>query len=486
VLYLYTDGSAGPTNPGPGGWSVVTEREVVASGHEPHTTNNRMEGRAIVEAIRHAAGRECVILTDSRVWVDTLTKWAPGWQARGWRRRDGEVANLDLVQEALEALQGSRCSLVWVKGHAGSPGNERADRAANEARKAGASMAAAQAVHARATDDSVHEPAGQPEDRTEGNGMKFSNSELRAFKRCRRKWWVTYYRRLALRKDGVGPLSIGNMIHHPLEMYYSTESRDPETFDWETPLAAYVEGRLAHPEFPEHLHADLLKEFELAKKMLRGYFEWLVEEGADSEIEFMAAEEEVEAYLGNVEGTDVWLIGKLDARIRLKSDGRAGFLDHKSAANLTDLPKMALIEEQFKTYGLLQRLKAVADGTLADASQFAHGGVWNMLRKVGRTAAAKPPFYGRSGVTHNDEVYRQFFVRVWGEVRDILRVRAELDAGADHQMVAYPNPTRDCSWDCPLFPICHQFDDGSDVESVLQIEFAPSDPYERYTEVEKG
>lgn len=314
--------------------------------------------------------------------------------------------------------------------------------------------------------------------------MKVSNSELRKFKRCRRSWWLSYYRGLTPRKDGVGPLSLGNMIHHPLELYYAQPVRDPEAFNWETPLAVYVEARLADPDLPDHLHGQMLDDYELVKIMLRGYFEWLAEEGADSEIHVLAAEREIEAFLETIDGVDVWLIGKLDTEVEMKADGRRAFMDHKSAANMTDLPKMGQKDEQFLTYGLLQRLEALAEGRTED--RFANGGVWNILRKVKRTATAKPPFYGRAGVSHNDEAYRNFYARVWGEVRDMLAVRANLDAGGNHHVEAYPNPTRDCSWDCPFVSICPQFDDGSDVESVIEMEFVTHDPYARYEEIEKG
>lgn len=333
--------------------------------------------------------------------------------------------------------------------------------------------------------DTVAEQAGAGTPDEKGNPrMKISNSELRAFKRCRRKWWLAYYRKLRLRKDGVGPLSVGNMVHCPLELYYADPQRDPETFDWETPLAAHVEARLASPDFPEQLHEQMLADYELVKIMLRGYFEWLAEEGADSEIEIIAAEREIEAFMGVIEGEEVWLMGKLDAEAKLRSDGRRVFVDHKSVQTMSDLPKTGPLDEQLKTYGLLQRLEAVAENDLERT--FATGGVWNMLRKVKRTARSNPPYYGRASVSHNVEVYRNFQRRVWGEVRDIIVVRRALDAGGDHQVEAYANPTRDCSWDCAFFLVCGQFDDGSDVESVVQTEYTVHDPYERYTEMEKA
>src|SRR4051794_9774057 len=82
-LIYYTDGSAVP-NPGYGGYGVVLNGEIVASGYEPgRVSNNRMEGRAILAAIEHSGGRPAVIMTDSELWMKALTERAPRWEARG-------------------------------------------------------------------------------------------------------------------------------------------------------------------------------------------------------------------------------------------------------------------------------------------------------------------------------------------------------------------------------------------------------------------
>lgn len=130
---VYTDGSASP-NPGPGGWGVVwvVDGEPVAerSGHDAGpTTNNRMELRAVIEAMALVPpGTPAVIRTDSRLVVDTLSSWAAGWERRGWRRRTGPVENLDLVRPAYETFSNrDELRIAWVKAHAGHRWNERAD-----------------------------------------------------------------------------------------------------------------------------------------------------------------------------------------------------------------------------------------------------------------------------------------------------------------------------------------------------------------------
>lgn len=129
---VFTDGSAIP-NPGPGGWGAVwvDGGDVLAQdhGHEPDTTNNRMELTAIIRGIELVpAGRAVTVHTDSRLAVDTLTTWAAGWERRGWKRKTGPIKNLDLVKEAWTLVQARpEVELQWVKAHAGNRWNEYAD-----------------------------------------------------------------------------------------------------------------------------------------------------------------------------------------------------------------------------------------------------------------------------------------------------------------------------------------------------------------------
>lgn len=132
---FYTDGSASP-NPGPGGYAVIENDQPVALGSEDGaTTNIRMEGRALIAALTLAAGGPCNIHTDSEFWINVITKWAPGWEAKGWKKKGGEIKNLDLVQEVYPLFQQSQATLTWVRGHNGDHGNELADEWANKARE---------------------------------------------------------------------------------------------------------------------------------------------------------------------------------------------------------------------------------------------------------------------------------------------------------------------------------------------------------------
>ncbi|MDJ0496563.1 MAG: ribonuclease H [Acidimicrobiia bacterium] len=132
---VFTDGSSVP-NPGPGGWGVVyvVDDEIVAEkhGHDPDTTNNRMELTALLEALDLVPeGTAVTVYSDSHLAVKTITEWAEGWKRRGWKRKSGPVENLDLVKKVYEGYRKRpELELEWIKAHVGYRWNEYADELA--------------------------------------------------------------------------------------------------------------------------------------------------------------------------------------------------------------------------------------------------------------------------------------------------------------------------------------------------------------------
>ena len=133
---IFTDGGASP-NPGNGGWGFVhvINNEIVHQeyGGEPETTNNRMELTALIKALTYLPNDSKIdIYSDSNLCVKTINEWAINWEKRGWKKKDGEIANLTLVKE-LWALHKSHpnCKIQWIKAHNGWRWNEYVDALAN-------------------------------------------------------------------------------------------------------------------------------------------------------------------------------------------------------------------------------------------------------------------------------------------------------------------------------------------------------------------
>ena len=129
---VFTDGSC-EGNPGPGGWGFVWVEDdaIVAqkSGHDPATTNNRMELTALIEAFRALpVEAQLTVYSDSQLCVNTVNEWAAAWERRGWRRKTGPIKNLELVQALwAEAKRHPNVKLQWIRAHDGSRWNEYAD-----------------------------------------------------------------------------------------------------------------------------------------------------------------------------------------------------------------------------------------------------------------------------------------------------------------------------------------------------------------------
>ena len=131
LIKIYTDGACSG-NPGPGGWGVFIENSgnvIELSGREENTTNNRMELKAVIEALKFfTINSELTIHTDSKYVMDGASRWIINWKKNNWKTaQKKDVKNKDLWIELDNLLNYHDVSWVWVKGHDGIYGNERAD-----------------------------------------------------------------------------------------------------------------------------------------------------------------------------------------------------------------------------------------------------------------------------------------------------------------------------------------------------------------------
>lgn len=319
---------------------------------------------------------------------------------------------------------------------------------------------------------------------TELDGVaRHSNSEVQSFKDCPRRWWLSYYRGLRPKLESpVGARAVGDRGHRALSFWYvgAGETRtDPRDAlerliveDWTKLAQAYVEEGV-----PDDLAKTFTTEANLERAILEGYVQWVHETGADADYEIVGSERYLEAKLTLVGGEPVYVVGKLDARVRRLSDGVRLLMDHKFVGDFTRPLRTLHLDEQMLWYMLLEQLQP-------NEQQPAAGALYNMLRRVKRTPKATPPFYRRVEVHHNDIELASFTRRTRGTLTRLHEVKTELDTTSHpgrHLDIVPPRPTQDCAWKCPFVSVCGMFDDGSRVEDALKTHFIEGDPYTYYT-----
>lgn len=313
----------------------------------------------------------------------------------------------------------------------------------------------------------------------------FSNSEITTSQLCPRKWWLAWYRGLTPRiKDVQGPRSTGTRIHIALGGYYSViGSYEAVRYAFtllNTEQVKDMESLEAQYEFDEDLDmrvAKLQSDFDLERIMLEGYFQWIQETGIDAQLEVVGVEQylEVDYLVSNIE--KIKLIGKIDSRIRSRITGRRLFIDHKTVQSVRDATLN--MNRQMLHYHLLEEL------TTPPGDQRCDGALYNMLRKVKRTRASKPPYYARVPIDHN-----RYQIQSYGQQLDTLilqileRTYALRERPYDSIVIAPANPGRHCSW-CPFMKVCTMFDDGSRVEAALEDLYEIKDPLSYYGAREK-
>lgn len=311
----------------------------------------------------------------------------------------------------------------------------------------------------------------------------FSNSEGQTAKRCKRKWYLAWYLGLRFKRDRpIGPRAIGDRIHRALADWYRpvglarVDPRQALEQLITSDLEQVTEAWRGDERLPSIL-IDMRKDADLERAMVEGYVQWLEETGEDSGLVILESEvyrdAEVPLLTGR-NGVPIYIIAKLDARVRRVSDQVHLFIDHKTVGGFAQKTLTLSMDEQMLWYDIIERLNGVAQHERTD------GALFNMLRRVKRTASAKPPFYQRYEVRHNRHEIESFYHRLWGLLQDILRMEQRLDNGESHLIVAYPTPTSDCSWDCDFFALCPRLDDGSRARDMIGSYFVQGDPLAYY------
>ena len=305
--------------------------------------------------------------------------------------------------------------------------------------------------------------------------INVSNSSIQNFKFCRRMYWLENYRKMKPKEvKTTGALALGSRIHLALEMFYNAlaDGATVEQANIEGIWSDLVERDRGALEAMSYSTDDLDAESELGRIMLEGYIEWMEDNGYMSEYN-VTSQEEMLSY-PFFDGM-VNLVGKIDQRLTHKLTGTRHVLDYKTTAQMEQLSSTINQSEQFLTYMLLEMLQYGDVKEVSTALVVA-------LKKVKRTARAKPPFYAAWEVDHNVYELRNFYLRIQGELQQIMDLHDRLDAGEDHHVVAYPTPSKDCSWRCNFAKICPLFDDGSDAERALAEDFYEGDPFDYYGE----
>lgn len=320
-------------------------------------------------------------------------------------------------------------------------------------------------------------------------GVRISNGMFTTWNRCKRKWWLSWYRKLApVGEDFFGIRSTGIRLHKALAAYYVPAGQTPThpqealeralTEDW-----THIVNRLRESQFIENFEAaqsEMWSKFNqaamLERAMIEGYVEWLAETGADAELEVIASETPRSAIVGAINNGDtpVQAVALIDTRVRRVSDGARLFMDNKSVQDFTRSVKTLHMNPQMLMYHLVEWLDT------PEGEQRCDGALYNMLRRVKRTGNAKPPFYQREHIPHSVVELESFRRQILGAAQDMWNAARRLDNGEDPLMVTYPTKTQDCSWDCDFFAICPMFDDGSRVDAAISMTYTEHDPWSRY------
>lgn len=293
--------------------------------------------------------------------------------------------------------------------------------------------------------------------------LKVSPSEMSRFRRCKRAWYLQYYKRWSVDPayaPATGAALLGTRVHCAMEAYYGYDIDPVGALSY-----IYDAERQRRPDCASELTAEQ----DWATIMVAGYLDWAAENGVDEDYDVIETERTLEVPVLLTNGEMAVISGKLDQIVQRRMDGAYLLRDWKTVGTLHKAD-MLLIDEQMRIYAAL--LTISMEGLRVD------GALYAMLLRSKRTARASGPFYEQVHISYNGREHMSMMMRLKGTLDDMERVTRQLDGGADHRLVAYPTPMIDrCGWDCSFKNVCPLFDDGSRAEAAMAGNFVQRDPY---------
>lgn len=301
---------------------------------------------------------------------------------------------------------------------------------------------------------------------------RISNSEIQTFKDCPRKWWLAWHRGLVAKQTKVtGALAVGVRVHEVLASYYVPDGTPRADLLAELNRLLKEDLATLQAAYDGFVPADEMQDFEresrLQRAMLEGYLDWVTEEGEDSLLEIIEPEAYAEAHLTD----EIVIISRLDALANRTSDGALVFVDHKTTGDFLALIRAMTHGDQMKMYRLIL--------SILHPDRKVRGVYLNMIRKVMRTRAAKPPFYMRHFQDFNPIELDTFRMMLRGVVSNIQLAEIQLEH-LPHHKVVYTRRSSECDWKCPFKNVCPMFDDGSRAEAYLEDKFTVHNPLSYY------
>lgn len=302
--------------------------------------------------------------------------------------------------------------------------------------------------------------------------IKITQSDLAAFKRDRRVWFLkTYLGLRPKRVQAVGPLVLGSIVHAALEARYKFGE---DMMPW-----YQAEVQRQGTEFaaldPYFQWSAWHKQAEQGRIMLEGYVEWIDEGNLDVRYRQWAIEHLLQVHT-EYDGTPVVLTGKADMIVRDTLTDELMVWDWKTSAQIDRTVRQAHSTEQLPFY--ISLLKA------QEPTERIGGAAFNILLKSKRTDRAKPPFYHREFVNYDRYALAARQASIDGTIRDYVRVVNELNAGVTEPLrTAYANPGV-ISFDTDLNSLIDVMDTGGNVTGIIRSQYQQIDPYGRYAEPE--